>query len=299
MTRARANLRGIALMIAAMAGFTLTDSFVKSAARDLPVGQILAVAGILGGSAFALMTRAQGHAVITRDFLLWPVILRNLSEIAGTICYVTALSKIDLSVASAIIQATPLAVTLGAVVMLGETVHWRRWGAIFVGFAGVLIILRPGGSAFDPDMLWAVAGLFALAMRDLATRLVPKNMPTLRVSTYGMTMLLPAGLLLILLGQTPQPMDMQNWGQVFGFVVLGVLGYWAITAAMRVGDVSVVAPFRYSRIIFALIIGTVVFGEHPDFWTLFGATLTILAGIYAFMRERRLASALPSRPKAQ
>ncbi len=288
MTHAKANLRGIALMIAAMAGFTLTDSFIKAASQDLPVGQLLALAGLLGGSIFALMTRAQGHKVITREFLLWPVMLRNLSEIIGTICYVTALSKIDLSVASAIIQATPLAVTLMAVVFIGETVHWRRWTAIIIGFSGVLIILRPGGITFDYNMLWAVAGLFALAMRDVATRMVPKDMPTLRVSTYGMSMLLPAGLFLMVLGQTPLPMSLLNWGQVAGFVLVGVAGYWAITAAMRLGDVSVVAPFRYSRIIFALIIGAIVFGERPDFWTLFGATVTIVAGIYTFMRERQL-----------
>ena len=287
MNTSKDNLRGILLMIAAMAGFTLTDSFVKAVSIDLPVGQILALGGVLGGGAFALMTRAQGHAVITREFLLWPVILRNISEIVGTICYVTALSLIDLSTASAIIQATPLAVTLGAVLLLRETVHWRRWTAILVGFAGVLIILRPGGTAFEPAMLWAVAGLFGLAMRDLATRMVPKDMPTLRVSTYGMAMLLPAGLFLIAMGQTPQPMSLLNWGQVICFVTLGVLGYWAITAAMRVGDVSVVAPFRYSRIIFALLVGAVAFGERPDFWVLFGAALTIAAGIYAFMRERR------------
>lgn len=283
----RENLRGIALMIAAMAGFTITDSFVKAAARDLPVGQILAITGILGGSIFALLTRARGHAVFSRDFFLGPVLLRNISEIWGTICYVTALSLIDLSTASAIIQATPLAVTLGAVLLLGEKVHWRRWSAILAGLVGVLIILRPGGNSFDPALIWAVAGMLGLAMRDLATRMIPKEMPTLRISTYGISMLLPAGLFLITLGQTPQPMSLLNWGQIIGLVAISVAGYWAITAAMRTGDVSVVAPFRYSRILFALLVGVVVFGERPDAWTLVGVSITIAAGLYAFLREHR------------
>lgn len=283
------NLRGITLMIAAMVGFTVTDVFVKSASVDLPVGQILAIAGAGGGIIFALMTKAQGHAVLSRDFFSWPVIIRNLSEAFGSVCYVTALSLIDLSTASAIIQATPLAVTLGAVLWLREVVHWRRWSAIIVGFIGVLIILRPGGNSFDPASLWAVAGMVGLAMRDLTTRMVPADMPTLRVSTYGMVMLLPAGLFLLTVGDGPRAMSALNYAQMGGAIVIGVLGYWAITAAMRVGDVSVVAPFRYSRIIFALMIGTIVLGERPDIWTLIGAAITIAAGLYAFLRERRAA----------
>lgn len=283
------NLRGISLMIASMAGFAVVDLFVKSAARDIPVGQILAIAGGGGGAVFAIMLKARGHAIFSRDFLLWPVILRNTSEIFGSVCYVTALSKIDLSTASAILQATPLAVTLGAVFLLGERVHWRRWSAIGVGFVGVLVILRPGGSAFDPATLWAVAGMFMLAMRDLATRMVPQEMPTLRISTYGIAMLLPAGLVLLALGDGPQPMSLLNIAQMSGAVAISVMGYWAITEAMRTGDISVVAPFRYSRILFALIIGVFALGERPDSWTLIGAAITIAAGLYTFLRERRTA----------
>lgn len=286
---ARENLRGVVLMIVAMAGFTLADSFVKAATQDLPVGQILALVGAFGGAVFASITHAKGHRVISRDFFLPPVILRNISEIWGTVCYATALSLVDLSTASAIIQATPLAVTLGAVFLLGEQVHWRRWSAILIGFVGVLIILRPGGDSFEPALIWAVVGMFGLALRDLATRMVPKDMPTLRISTYGMSMLLPAGLVLMAFGQTPHPISLLNWGQIAGLVIISVLGYWAVTAAMRLGDISVVAPFRYSRILFALVVGMIVFGERPDIWTLVGVAITIIAGLYAFLRERRMA----------
>ncbi len=285
--QSRDNLRGIGLMVIAMVGFTAADSFVKAASYDLPVGQILLLVGVFGGLIFALLTRAKGDAILTRDFFLLPVMLRNASEILGTLCYITALSKIDLSTASAIIQATPLAVTFGAVILLKERVHWRRWSAILVGFVGVLIILRPGGSSFDMASIWAVIGMFGLAMRDLATRLVPRDLPTLRLSTYGISMLIPAGLFLMALGQTPQQMSLMNWGQIISLVILSVAGYWAITAAMRIGDVSVVAPFRYTRILFALIVGAIVFGERPDMWTLVGVAITIAAGLYAFLRERR------------
>ncbi len=276
-------------MVLSMIGFTGGDSFVKSLSEDLPVGQIIFFVGLFGGVVFAALTRAKGHAILARDFFLFPVMLRNFSEIFGTICYLTALSKIDLSLASSITQATPLVVTLGAVFLLKERVQWRRWSAIIVGFVGVLIIIRPGGSDFDQASIWAVFGMIGLAMRDLSSRMVPVEMPNLRLSTYGISMLIPAGLFLIALGQTPQAMSLTNWVQIISMVAFTVVGYWAITAAMRLGDVSVVAPFRYTRIIFALIVGAIVFGERPDMWTLVGVAITIAAGLYAFLREQRRA----------
>lgn len=288
-TQSSDNLRGIGLMLVAMIGFTAGDSFVKAISKDLPVGQILLFVGLFGGLTFATITRAKGHAILTREFFLFPVVLRNFSEIFGTVCYLTALSKIDLSLASSITQATPLAVTLGAVFLLKEKVQWRRWSAIIVGFIGVMIIIRPGGDSFESASIWAVFGMIGLAMRDLSSRMVPPEMPTLRLSTYGISMLIPAGLLLMALGQEPRAMSLMNWAQVVSMVVFTVVGYWAITAAMRIGDVSVVAPFRYTRIVFALIVGAVVFGERPDMWTLIGVAITIAAGLYAFLRERRRA----------
>jgi len=287
------NLRGIALMVLAMAGFTLTDMFIKRAAADLPVGQIMAMLGGGGGALFALLTLARGHAVLARDFFAAPVMLRNGCEMVGAVAMLTALSLVDLTTVSAILQATPLAVTIGAVLFLGERVGRRRWIATLVGFLGVLIIMRPGLAGFTPDTLWALGAMVVLGMRDLVTRVVPHTSPTLRVSTYGLAMLLPAGLILMALGDGVRPMSAANWGQMGGAVVISVLGYYAITAAMRIGEISVISPFRYSRIVFALVVGAVVFGERPDFWTLAGAALTIAAGLYIFLRERD--AALPLR----
>lgn len=281
------NLRGIALMVGAMGLFAIADTFVKLSSRGMPVGQILLALGVFGGAIFAILTKAQGHRVFERDFFAPGVILRNLSEIVGSACFITSLSLIDISTASAIMQATPLAVTFGAVLFLGETVGWRRWGAIFIGFAGVLLILRPGLQGFDPNALWAVAGMLVLGMRDLATRMVPRTTPTLRIATYGMSMLAPAGLLLMASGQTPVAMTSLQMATLGGAVVFGVMGYYGITAAMRVGDVSVVSPFRYSRILFALVIGVIVFAERPDAYTLIGIAITVGAGLYAFLRENR------------
>ncbi|HGG05117.1 MAG TPA: DMT family transporter [Aliiroseovarius sp.] len=282
------NLRPIGLMVTAMVFFTLGDMAIKLASATISPAQILIIIGLFGGAMFSVMTRMQGHRVWTRDILRPELLWRNLAEIGGTACMVTALSKVDLSLTAAILQATPLAVTLGAALILREPVGWRRWSATILGFVGVLIIVRPGSSSFEPALLWPLAAMVLLAMRDLSTRLVPCDIPTLRVATYGMTSLVPAGLILLALGQKMGAMDLIVTGYSALAVLVGVAGYWAITAAMRSGEVSVVAPFRYSRIVFALVVGAVVFGERPDSWTLIGATVTVLAGLYIFVREGRV-----------
>ena len=283
------NLRGIALMTIAMAFFALGDMTIKWAAPLMPLGQTLLLLGTGGGLAFAVMTRLQRRRVFTREFFHRGVVLRNLAEIGGTFCIFTALAKVELSLTAAILQATPLAVTLGAATLLGEHVGWRRWAATLVGFAGVMVIMRPWQASFDPNALWALAAMIGLALRDLATRLVPSDMPTLRISTYGMSMLAPTGAVLMLAGQGWAPMDGHAWGLMALMVLVGVLGYHAITAAMRVGEVSAVSPFRYTRMLFALVIAVFVFGERPDLWTLVGTAIAIGAGLYSFLRERRAA----------
>ncbi len=283
------NLRGIALMVLAMGFFSLGDMLIKWAAVRLPLGQVLLLLGTGGGLVFATMTRLQRRRVFTREFLHRGVILRNLAEIAGTFCIFTALAKTDLSLTAAILQATPLAVTLGAATLLGEHVGARRWAATLIGFGGVLIIMRPGSASFDPNALWAVAAMTGLALRDLATRLVPPQMPTMRLSTYGMSMLAPTGAVLLASGQEWVPMTAETWGLMALMVSVGVLGYHAITAAMRVGEISAVSPFRYSRMVFALALAVFVFGERPDGWTLLGTAIAISAGVYSFLREARTA----------
>ncbi|MCI2398769.1 DMT family transporter [Aliiroseovarius subalbicans] len=281
------NLRGIGLMVTAMAFFALGDMTIKWATQIMPVAQVLALLGLGGGLVFASLCKAKGHKVLTRDFLRGPIILRNSSEVVGTMCMFLALARVDLSLVAAILQATPVAVTFGAAVLLGEHVGWRRWAATLVGFVGVLIIMRPGMTGFQPDSLWALVAMVALALRDLSTRMVPHSVPTLRIATYGMSMLAPAGLVLMLAAQPPVAMNAASWGLMALMVTVGVLGYHAITSAMRVGEVSAVSPFRYSRMVFALAIGVLVFGERPDLWTLVGTALTIAAGLYTFLRERR------------
>lgn len=282
------NLRGSLTMVFAMAMFAIEDALIKSLAGSLPTGQILIFLGLSGTILFSALCRWSGIALVSPVFLSRPVLLRNLSEVAGTLTFVTALTLIPLATASAFIQAAPLMMTLGAALLFGEQVGWRRWSAIVVGFIGVLLILRPFGGAFDPNTLFALAGVIFLTARDLASRRVPRSVPNILLAAYAFGTLIPAGLFLLALnGRVVLPQS-SDWTQLWAIVGVGLIGYLAITAASRMGDVSVVTPFRYTRLPFALLLGLVIFGERPDLTTLLGAVLIVCAGIYTLLREAML-----------
>lgn len=289
------NGRAILLMLFAMAGFAAEDALIKAASAELPVGQVIALVGLGGALVFGLVALWRGEAVASRDLLDPWVLLRNGSEMLATATYVSALALIPLSTASAILQGVPLVVTMGAALVLGETVGWRRWSAVAVGLAGVLLIVRPGMEGFAPASLLAVFALVALAARDLATRRVPARVSVAQLSAWGFASLIPAGAALLLLpGQDALWPSREGALTVLAALLFGLVGYAAITAAMRTGEVSAVAPFRYARLVFALAIAVAFFGERPDALTLAGAGVVIASGLYTLWRERRRRGGGPS-----
>lgn len=283
------TIRAILLMILSMALLAGSDVFLKLASQVAPVGQVMMMLGLGGAGLFFLVSRVRG-VPLRRAHLLHPkVALRNLFEMIGALGMVVGLSKLPLSLMAAIMQSAPLVVTLGAALFLHEPVGWRRWAAIAVGLVGMLLVIRPLGSGFTGWELFPIAGVTGLAARDLVTRLVPAEIPSLAVSTYGLGAVFPVGLAVLLITGTPLGTDPLIFGYMAGAIVVTASGYLAITAAMRMAPVSSVAPFRYTRLVFTTGLGMAVFGERPDGWTWAGAALIILAGLYTFVRERRLA----------
>ena len=169
------NLRASLLMVAAMACFALEDVLIKQLATGMPTGQVIMLIGAGGGVVFGLLAWLSGRSLLSRALLLRPVLLRNLSEAVGSVMFILALVCTTLSAASAILQATPLAVTLGAALFLGESVGWRRWTAIGIGFIGVLLIIQPGLAGFTPASLFAVAAVFLLAAAGNADILLDRE----------------------------------------------------------------------------------------------------------------------------
>ncbi|MEP3440007.1 MAG: DMT family transporter [Sulfitobacter sp.] len=283
------NFRGAVLMVIAMLGFAIEDSFIKLIGDAMPIGQILIMLGLGGALVFAIILRLQGHALVARSMLTTPVLVRGIGEMFGTVCFVSAIIYTPLSTASAILQAMPLVVTLGAALFLGEPVGWRRWGAVIVGFLGVLLIVRPGSDSFTPLSLLALGAVIGLATRDVATRKIPKTLSTMQLSYLGFLALLPAGTMLMVLTGTPAvTLDLRVSLLIIASIATAAFAYYAIVAAMRVGEISFVSPFRYTRLVFALIIGTVFFAERPDLLTLIGAAIIVASGVYTVLRERKL-----------
>lgn len=278
------NEKGAVYMTASMAGFAVEDVFVKAAAATLPLGQVLLTIGLTGMLIFAAMATRQGESVSPPAFLSRPMLIRCGFEVTGRLFYGLAITLTALSTTSAILQATPLVVVAGAALVFGEKVGLQRWLAVLAGFAGVLVILRPG-SDFSPLSLLAVVGLLGFAGRDLATRAAPKGLSNRQLGALGFAMLATAGaILLVVSGGTKVP-DSLALAHLAGGTVFGVAGYHALTYAMRTGEVSAVTPFRYTRLIFAMVLAMVLFHERPDLATWIGAALVVGSGIFALTRK--------------
>lgn len=281
-----ANIRGSLFMAAAMASFTVNDTITKAVSAEMNIGQILLVRGAFAIVLIAALAIHRKALRPLRTLLIGPVALRVIGEIGGTLTYMAAIAQIPLANASAIFQALPLVITLGAALVFGEPVGWRRWLAIAAGFIGVIVIVRPGAEGFSQAALLALASVGFCAVRDLATRVIPKELPTVfitllttvTVSTSGALVLVPLG------GWTPPS------GHALGLLALAailiLIGYQCIIVSLRTGDISAVAPFRYMALIWAMLLGYLVFGHRPDGAMLAGAAIIVLSGLYAFYRER-------------
>jgi len=286
------NLRGSLFMVLSMAGFAVEDMLLKAAARSLPLGEVLFIFGLGGLAGFVILTLLRGERVLHPAYLSRAILVRSGFEVTGRLFYALAFVLIPLTTATAILQATPLVVVAGAALFLGERVGWRRWSAIAIGFGGVMLILRPGLAGYDALSLLAVAGMLGFAGRDLATRAAPPVLSHMQLGICGFAMLTLVGAGLALTGANTVWGGM-HWpdarvaGLLAGATAFGVVGYYALTVAMRTGDVGVVTPFRYTRLVFALILGVLVFAERPDALTLIGSAVVVGSGVFTLLRGAR------------
>lgn len=283
------NTRGALLMATAMAVFSCNDAMVKALTHDLSIPQIMAVRGVLTTIlvfAVSILLRAKFSL---RAFTHPLVLLRTACELGGTLCFFNALARIDFASASSIMQSLPLAVTLGAALLFQEPVGWRRWSAIIVGFLGVLLIIQPGPEGFSSDALFPLAAVFFTACRDLVTRRIATEIPTIHVTLFTSFIIMVVGFVLV--GPTGgwHPISGFNWLLLALTAIAVFCGYQAIILAMRGGEISFIAPFRYTSLIWALLIGVLVFGERPGMTVLLGAAVVICSGLYTFYRESRRA----------
>lgn len=286
MAKVVSNKRGIAFIIMSMAAFTFEDMFIKLLSVHIPIGQLLCMFGLGTSSLFAVIMWARGIQFCNTGAWGRLPIVRMLCEAGAALTFYLALSRVDLTLVAAVYQAVPLVIVLGAAIFLREQVGWRRWLAVIFGLFGVMLITRPGFEEFDPNSLWAVLSMVLVAARDLVTRKIHETLPSTLISFQGFAVLIPTGLLWhFSTGEMLVSVSGSFLVLTLGGVVFGAIGYYCIVRGMRLGEASVVAPFRYSRILFAMVIGAVVFGERMDGIALVGIGLIVSAGFYSFARE--------------
>ena len=284
------NTRGILLMCGSMLAFTLNDTLVKAVLVDgMNLFQAITLRGI--GAALGLIVLALWQ---NGRLNLWPkgpdrafLALRTFGELGATFCFLVALAHMPLANLSAILQSLPLVVTLAAALLLGEPIGWRRIAAIAVGFVGVMIIIRPGAADFDE---WSVLGLGSVGfvvIRDLATRRFSSGLPSTTGAIWAAVTVLIMGLIGVA-SEGWQPVSLLAGAQIVGAALFLIAGYICAIMVMRVGEIGVVAPFRYTSLLWAIILGWLLFGTLPDFWTLLGGVIVVASGIYMLLRERRL-----------
>lgn len=280
------NTRAALLMIFSMAFFAVADAFVKFASSYMTVALLLIIMSAPSALVFAFLAHRANQPPISPLLFTPRVMMRNGIEGIAAICVVSALANGELSLVIALMQAVPLFVTIGAVIVLKERVGPRRWIAVAIGFCGVLLMLRPDASGVSIGALFAIGAAMALSVRDLITRTMPKNVGTFQLATWGTAVLILAGLLLMPFTGPHIVPSLVGWGFALLASMFNAVGYYSITAAMRSGDVSYVTPFRYTRLIFALVLAVLFFHERPDALTLIGAAIVIGSGLFVMWRER-------------
>jgi drug/metabolite transporter (DMT)-like permease len=281
-----ANLRGIIAMCAAMALFVVNDSFVKLAAKLWPVHQIMVVRGAFAVSIIlGLIFAAREH----RRFgaLKQPLVMaRCLIEGFIAFTFISALAALPIADVTAILLISPLLITVAGAFFFGEDVRWRRWMAVGIGFMGMLLVVRPGGTGDHSAALLALVSTCGVVIRDLLTRSLPASVPSLIVA-FGTSLATMATGVAI---SAFRPWQAYDTGTMFYALIAALtvaLGNYAIILAFRNVEVSVVSPFRYTVIVWAVIAGYIGFGDAPAPIAWAGIALIVGSGLYTLYREQR------------
>lgn len=279
------NLRGIVMMLIGMACFVTGDATMKYMSDHMPTGEAMFIRGIIGSTIVGVIAIYTGAIWRLGNFISGMLALRTMSDVGGALFFQNGLARMPFAEAGAITQINPLIVTAGAAVFLDEKVGWRRWTATAVGLFGVLLIIRPGGATFQWASLLLLGATLCSASRDLLTRSIPGGVPAIILAGSSIMAVTLASLLFLPfeVWRRPMPGDVATLA-ISSICSLG--GQVAVVASIRSGDVSAVVPFRYSAILWNLLLGFMIWRQFPDGTTLVGILIVCTAGLYTFYREQ-------------
>ena len=279
------NRRGILAMSLAMALFIANDALVKQVSATLPGPQLIFIRGLMATTLVLIMAQAMGHLKNWRLMLNKRLWVRGSLDAAASLAYLTAVFHLPLANATAINLSSPLFITAFAIVFLKELVALQRGLLILLGFTGVLLVVQPSSEGFNVYAWLAVLATLLHAMRDTLTRGIGLHVPELLITlSTAVSVAVAAGG--ITLTQTWTPVDSLSLGLLFGASLFLSMAYYLLIVAMRSGEMSLVAPFRYSGLLFALLIGYVVWGDVPNLLGWAGIFLLAISGLLILRSER-------------
>ena len=280
-----ANRRGVLAISAGMAAFVANDTLVKYVSESLPASQLILLRGVMASALLLVVAHAMGATRRLADLFDQRVMARAGLDALGTVTYLVSLFHIPLANAIAINMATPLVVTVLAVFAYREQVNAARWLAIAVGCAGVLLVVQPRGAGFSAYALLCLVGTLFQATRDFATRWIDRTIPSVLItlSTAIVVTLFAAVWSVFEEWKPVQPVQL---GLLAAASVFLSAGYFMVTVAMRAGEMSVIAPFRYSGLVFAVVLGYAVWGSIPNAWAWSGIVLLLAAGLWLMRGPR-------------
>jgi drug/metabolite transporter (DMT)-like permease len=290
------NLRGILLMIAARVVFAGSDTFTKLASEGLPASEVVVLRNLVSLPIVLLMAWSLGGLrYVSSTFRNRVVVTRSVLEGTGTLAFVGALPFITLGQSAVILLTVPIILVALSALICHETVGWRRWTAIVVGFLGVVLVANPFSGSFNAYLLLAQFTAVTWAFRDLMTARILGRIPTVTVALINTiivgTLALPGAL-----WQEWRGFDMQEGLYLLGSGALVAFANFLYIDALRSGAISVVAPFRYTAALWASIAGFMVWGDVPDALGLLGTLFIIGSGLYTFYRELEVAKARRQSP---
>jgi len=282
------NVRSSLYMMLSMSGFTINDALIKSLDGSLSTSQVIWIRGCFLSSMILLIVWQRGLLPRCREAISIRISIRALCEGGATLLFLTALVQLPFANLAAILQSLPLAVTVGAALFLREPVGWRRWLAIIVGFVGVMIIIRPGMDGFQFASILVLFSVIFAAARDLVTRQLPAQLPSLLVSGFSAIFITILGMAITLTIGEWTPMSVAQISTLAVAAFFLFFGYQFIVLSMRTGDVAVVVPYRYTGLLWAILLGYLFFDEVPDGYTLLGSAIVVSMGLYTMYRELKI-----------
>lgn len=283
------NIKAAILVVIAMTLITTNDAIIKHLTQVFEIGQVMFLRGFMICILFSLVMLIKKQPVIVKaSFHRWNII-RALLELGATFTFLTGLSLLPLATASTLGFSSPIFLAVLAAIFLGEKVSFGRWAIILGGFAGVLIISNPFNETASWAVVFPITCAFLVALRDIAIRFVPNNIPSLQVAfTNAWVVMLGGSLMALFQGWGSADMSWYIWFFALAVAIFG--GYYFYIEGTRLGELSFIGPFKYVSVLLAILFGYLLWGETPSTDMLFGAAIIVLSGVLLLAGEKRKAT---------